>query len=194
MIVYATKCWNGDKDRVFSYHPDPDLVIGNNLGFKFVDIGETAEPYYVPELRAVVEAHKMGADYILWYAGDVLPPKQKWTEKAIKLLKKYPIASPFWEDNYTDFVGTARREQEKTGFEETDFGFADHAFSDQAYFAKVQTMMDIDYDIDHPIRSIYPPHGGNSFECRVGQWLAHTGKKRAVLKDYKYKHTPSNEK
>lgn len=193
-ILYATKTWRGDIERVLSYHPKPDLVIGNNLGFKFVDMGNTDDPYYAPELRAVNEASVMGAEYILWYASDVLPPEKNWTRKAIKLLDKYPIVSPFWESNYGDFVRTAQRERERTGFEETDFGFEDHAFSDQAYFAKVKTMLEINCNLDHPIKAIYPPHGGNSFECRVAQWLAATGKKRAVLKDYQYKHTPRDEK
>lgn len=192
-IIYATKTWGGDIDRVFSYHPKPDLVIGNNLGFDFIDMGATDEPYFTPEYRAIKEAKKRKATHILWYASDVLPPEDDWVSAALPLLKKYPIVSPFWEWNYQDYVGTANRE-EKGGFEETDFGFVEHFFSDQAYIAKVSTMLGIDYNADHPIKVHYPPHGGNSFECRVAQWLAKTGQKRAVLKDFRYKHTRSEEK
>ena len=121
------------------------------------------------------------------------PPKEDWVTVALPLLEKYPIVSPFWEIGYQEYVETAKRE-EKGGFEETDFGFEEHFFSDQAYFAKVSTMKAIDYNLDHPIKAHYPPHGGNSFECRVAQWLSVTGKKRAVLKDFRYKHTTRDEK
>lgn len=196
MILYATKTWAGDIKDVFSYHPKPDLVIANNLGFKLVDMGNTSRPYYAPERRAITEAKKMGAKYILWYASDVKPPEKEWINEAIPLLEKYPIVSPFWEDNYVDYARTAQRESSVNngGFEETEFGFEEHFFSDQAYIAKVNTMARINYNIDHPIKKYYPQHGGNSFECRVAQWLAHTGKKRAVLKNYRYKHTPRDEK
>lgn len=196
LILYATKCWGGDIANVFGYHPKPDLVIANNLGFKLVNMGNTKQPYYAPERRAITEADKMGAEYILWYASDVTAPENDWISEAIQLLEKYPIVSPFWEANYGDYVLTAKRESSVNngGFEETDFGFEDHFFSDQAYIAKVRVMKRINYNIDHPIKQYYPAHGGNSFECRVAQWLASTSQKRAVLRDYRYKHTTRDEK
>lgn len=192
-ILYCTKTYKEDIDKVFSYHPKPDLVIGNNLGFKFIDIGDTDDPYFAPEMKAIDQAYVSGAEYILWYAGDALPPKKDWITPALKLLEKYPIVSPFWEDNFTDYVRTSKA-QNRGIFTETDFGFEDQFFSDQAYIAKVKTMKNIDYSLDHPIKQFYPQHGGNSFECRVGQWLATTDQKRAVLKDFTYRHTPKSEK
>lgn len=194
-IIYATKAWGKDIKDVFSYHPKPDLVVANNLGFRLIDIGETDEPYYQPELQAVYQAEDMGAEYILWYASDVKPPEGDWVTPALKLLKKYAVVSPFWEMNATDFARTAQREVHRgTGFKETDFGFEDYVFSDQAYLAKIKTMLEIDYETDHPVKNLYPPHGGNSFERRVAQWLAATGKKRAVLTSFQYRHTPRDEK
>lgn len=189
-ITYCTKTWRGEFGDFLGYHPKVDLVIGNNLGFKFHDMGDTADHYYLPELEAVKQCK---TKYILWYAADVTPPKGNWVKEALPLLKKYPIVSPFWTENYSSYADYARREA-KAGFEETDFGFADHAFSDQAYVAETKTMRDIDYDCDHSIKSLYPIHGGNSFECRVAQWLATTGKKRAVLSGFQYRHTTAEEK
>lgn len=156
-------------------------------------MGETKKPYYLPELRAIKEAKKRKATHILWYASDVKPPKEDWVKVALPLLKDYPMVSPFWESDYQGYVDLSRREA-NGGFEEKDWGFEDHFFSDQAYLAKVSTMLAINYDTDHPIKAYYPEHGGNSFECRVAQWLASTGKKRAVLKDFRYKHTTKQEK
>lgn len=201
MITYATKCWSGDYDKVWSYHPNADLVVGNNMSpdeikkarkiykDKFVYAGE-GHAYTLGERFAV---DNIPTGYILWYAGDVTPPKEDWTKVAIKLLDKYPIVSPFMQENWENVVGTATREQ-YGGFELTDFGYEDHFFSDHAYFAKVSTMKNIDYELDHPIKTRYPSHGENSFERRVAQWLSVTGNKRAVLKDFRYRHTPNNEK
>lgn len=189
-IVYATKAWN-DLPSVMKYHPNVDMLIINNSPIQIIDIGETTEPYYQPELRAVNAVGE--EDYILWYAGDVIPPKTDWVPDALKLLKDYPIVSPFWEQNYDDYIRTAEREA-KGGFKLTEFGFEDQFFSDQAYLAYARTMKNIDYNLDHPIKHCYPPHGGNSFECRVAQWLASTDQKRAVLKNHTYRHITRSEK
>lgn len=193
-ILYCTKTWGGDIDKVFSYHPKPDLVIGNNLGFAFVDMGDTDGPYYRPEKRAICEAYWRKYDYILWYASDVKPPEGDWITPALELLKDYPIVSPFWTEDFEAYALYSVQRGSLGGFKKTDFGFEDHFFSDHAYLAKVETMVNIDYHLDHPIKSHYPQHGGNSFECRVAQWLATTGQKRAVLKDFKYRHTTDEEK
>jgi len=193
--LYVTKCWKEDFKDVLSYHPNPDLVIGNNLGFDFVDMGPTNQPYYQPEYRALVEAKRRGATYIMWFAGDVQPQFdiEDFKKKALSILKDYPMVRPFWQESYGDYVTLARRE-EKGGFKETDWGFETEVFSDHAYFAKVNTMLSIDYETVHNIRDLYPQHGGNSFECRVGQWLAAKGKKSAVLRDFQYRHSPKEEK
>ena len=47
---------------------------------------------------------------------------------------------------------------------------------------------------DGIVTKYYPPHGGNSFECRVAQWLEATDQRRAVLKDFQYRHTTGDEK
>ena len=59
-IIYATKAWKEDIPSVFSYHPNAQLIIGNNLGFDFVDMGSTDEPYFAPEYKAIYEADKRG--------------------------------------------------------------------------------------------------------------------------------------
>ena len=190
MIFYATKAWNDLRD-VLKRH-DADFTILNNLGDKYLYL-ETGDVYYEPERRAVEEAVTRGAEYILWYAGDVVPPEKDWTKQAIKLLDKYPIVSPFHEDQYKEYVMMAKA-QGYHKLEETDFGYTTVLFSDHAYIAKTRTMADIDYEIDNPIKDYYPRHGGNSFERRVAQWLAHTDKRVAVLKDYKFHHIPKEEK
>lgn len=186
-ILYATKAWRGEWPHALTRHPKAQLIIANNLDVKFVDIGQTDQPYYEPELRAIKEAKKMGAEYILWYASDVIPPEGDWVSEALPLLEKYPIVSPFWEDNYTDYVRMSHQ-QARGHFVETDWGFEDWFFSDQAYLAKVSTMLKIDYDCHHDIAKYYPRHGGDSFEKRVAQWLASTEQSRAVLKGFKYHH------
>lgn len=194
-IIYATKAWAGDIGEVFSYHPTPDLVIGNNLGFDFVDMGPTNQPYYHPEYRALVEADRRGATHILWFASDVKVnfELEAFKAAALPLLKHYPIVRPFWTEPYGSYVDMAEREG-RGGFKQTDFGFETEIFSDHAYLAKVSTMLDIDYETVHDIRQYFPQHGGNSFECRVSQWLAANGKKTAVLKDFSYRHTTGDEK
>lgn len=194
-ILYTTKCWGGDIKDVFSYHPKPDLVIGNNLGFDFVDMGPTNQPYYRPEYRALVEANRRRATHILWFASDVKPnfDIEVFKSVALPLLEQYPIIRPFWTEPYGSYVDMAERE-ERGGFKQTDFGFETEIFSDHAYLAEVKTMLDIDYETVHDIRKYFPQHGGNSFECRVSQWLAAKGKKTAVLKDFSYRHTTGDEK
>lgn len=192
-ILYATKTWGGDIDKVFSYHPKPDLVIGNNLGFDFVDMGQAEQPYYQPELRAVYEAFKREATHILWYASDVKPPEGDWVTPALKLLGDYPMVSPFWTEPYDSYVDLAKR-QGHGGFNEKEWGFETEIFSDHVYLAKVDTMLRIDYNTQHDVGKFYPQHGGDSFEKRVGQWLASTGQKRAVLRDFSYRHTTGDEK
>lgn len=185
--LYATKCWQEDVHIVASRHPNAQLIVGNNLGERFLDIGQTDQPYFQPEMEAVKQAAKLDYRYILWYASDVIPPEHDWVPEAIKLLSRYPIVAPFFEQNYEDYVRAYKPRQ-------TKFGFSDQHFSDQAYFAEVETMLNIDYNLTHPIKWDYPRHGGNSFERRVAQWLAVTGKRRAVLKDFQYRHIPRSEK
>lgn len=194
-ILYSTKTYGQDIDKVFDYHRKPDLVIGNNLGFDFVDMGPTNHPYYHPELRAVYEANRRGATHILWFAGDVQPQfdRKDFEKAALPLLKEYPIVRPFWVESYGDYVALAEREK-RGGFKQTDFGFETEVFSDHAYLAEIKTMLNIDYETVHDIRDLYPQHGGNSFERRVGQWLAANNKKSAVMKDFQYRHTTENEK
>lgn len=200
-ITYATKCWAGDWDRIFTYHPDADIVYGNNMepeqieqakknyGKKFVYIGETDAPYYYPERYAVDHTK---TKYILWYAGDVVPPYDDWLRPALLLLESYPIVSPYWGGNWAEYVQGSKREE--NGFEETDWGCLTHFFSDQAYVAKTKTMQGIDYNVQHEIGGKYPAHGGESFEKRVAMWLAATGNKRATLREYTYRHTPREHK
>lgn len=200
-IKYATKCWSGDYKIVNSYHPNADVIYGNNmspeevdeaftlLGTKFRYIGE-GHPYTVSELYAV---NNVKSEYILWYASDVKPPAENWIETAIPLLEEYPIVSPFWSEPYKEYVKTCDR-QEVGGFKQTDFGFEDHMFSDHAYIARTEVMRNIDYETDSYVKKYYPPHGGNSFECRVAQWLEATDQRRAVLKDFQYRHTTGDEK
>lgn len=191
MIFYATKAWNDLRD-VVKRHKKADLTILNNLGDKYLYM-ETGDVYYEPELRAVQEAHARGAKYILWYAGDVIPPERDWTKEAIKLLDKYPIVSPRQNEPYREYVSMAKA-QGYPQLEETDFGFTTVLFSDHAYMAKTSTMNAIDYDSDNQIKDYYPNHGGNSFERRVAQWLANTNQRVAVLRDYTFHHIPKEDK
>lgn len=190
MIFYATKAWNDLRDVVKRH--DADLTILNNLGDKYLYLN-TGDVYYEPEKRAVQEASARGYEYILWYAGDVIPPKKNWTKYAVELLDYYPIVSPFQNEPYREYVEMAKA-QGYPKLEETDFGFTTVLFSDHAYISKVSTMESIDYNIDNSIKDYYPQHGGNSFERRVAQWLADTDKRVAVLKDYKFYHIPKEEK
>jgi len=191
MIFYATKAWNDLKD-VVRRHPKANFTILNNLGDEYLYL-ETGDVYYEPELRAVREASARGYEYILWYAGDVVPPKKDWTKQAIKLLDKYPIVSPFQNELFREYVEMAKA-QGYPKLEETKFGFTTVLFSDHAYMAKTSVMNQVDYELDDPIKDHYPKHGGNSFERRVAQWLSKTDQRVAVLKDYTFYHIPSEDK
>lgn len=188
-ITYMTKLWQGDLDAL-KRHSQADVIIVNNLKPKLVQIGNTDDPYFEPEMKAV-KACK--TKYILWYSADVVPPNTDWVTEALPLLDEYPIVSPFWEDNYEDYVRMAKA-QDRGLFDETGFGFADQFFSDQAYIALASVMKKVDYTIDHPIKRWYPEHGGNSFERRVAQWLAHSNQKRAVLRNHRYRHITKEHK
>lgn len=185
-ITYCTKVWGGELIEGLTRHQDADLVIGNNLGFKFVDMGQISDFYFLPELEAVLQCP---TKYMLWYSGDVEPPITDWVSEAIPLLEDYPIVSCSWDNTPKD-----RAIDLFNAIRETEFGWETYYFSDQCYIAKTSTMRDIDYKIDHPIKQIYPKHGGNSFERRVAQWLAHNQTPMAVLSNHRYRHISAQEK
>lgn len=178
-ITYATKVWKGEFIDALIRHPEADLIIANNLGKRIVDIGETEQPYYRPELEAVRQCK---TKYLVWYAGDVVPPDTDWISEAIPLLEKYPIVTCKW--NFFD----------PGDMTETDFGWETYYFSDQCFIAKSDYMKNINYNVTHPVAERYPAHGGNSFERRVAQWLAHKQTPLAVLKNHSYRHLTTEEK
>lgn len=178
-ITYATKLWQGTLDSL-QRHPNADLVITNNTHARIVDIGETADPYFTPEMKAINQCR---TDYFLWYSGDVIPPTTDWVSEALPLLDKYPIVTCLWEDN-----------PDTTWLTPTDFGWENYHFSDQCFIAKTEYLRSIDYEADHPIKEHYPAHGGNSFERRVAQWLAQQQTPMAVLKNHQYKHIPKEQR
>lgn len=182
-ITYATKAWKGDLREVLERHP-ADLVIGNNLGFRFVDIGETDDFYYLPELEAV---KRTKTDYILWYAGDVKPPTTDWVKDALPLLDHYPIVTCRSFGDNIDIHSLK-------GVKHTDWGWETYHFSDQCYLARTAYMVNINYNIPHPIAKDYPEHGGNSFERRVAQYLAANKTPLAVLKNHRYEHIDRRDK
>lgn len=176
-VTYATKCYNKDYLNVLDRHREAELVIGNNLGFRFVDIGDTGEPYYIPEVAAIKHCD---TKYILWYAGDVVPPQTDWVHEAIPLLEEYPII--------TCLESIARAPKH------TDGNFETFHFSDQCYIAKTEFMRQIDYNLEDPIANDYPFHGGNSFERRVAQYLKVKGTPLLCLTNHRYRHIRSEEK
>lgn len=183
-ITYATKVWSGEWLSGLNRHPGADLIIGNNLGKRFIDIGDTGDFYFKPEFEAVMNCK---TEYILWYSCDVDPPRTDWLTEALPLLEKYAIVTCRWDN--VDI-----RLHEEDMVERTDFGWTTYLFSDQCYLAKTKTMQEMDYDVEHEIKDKYPEHGGNSFERRVGQWLAHNEKPMAVLDGHFYRHIDQREK
>lgn len=177
-ITYATKIWRREFVQVLERHRGAELIIANNLGKRIVDIGDTDDKYYLPELEAVKQCE---TKYILWYSSDVIPPETDWVSEAIPLLEQYPIVSCRWDDDDRHGV-------------KTDFGWTDYHFTDQCYIAKADYMRSIDYDTEHPIARDYPQHGGNSFERRVAQWLANQGTPVAFLTNHRYHHIDSRDK
>lgn len=183
-ITYATKVWGGEFKDVLERHPEANLIIANNLGKRVVDIGDTDNPYFEPELEAV---HQAETKYILWYAGDVIPPDKSWLEAALPLLDQYPIVTC---RGFGDNIDPMQQEHVKF----TNFGWLTQHFSDQCYLSTAEFMRQIDYYTDHPIAKAYPKHGGNSFERRVAQYLANNDLWVACLKDYRYRHLDRREK
>lgn len=177
-VTYATKVWRGEFVQVLDRHRGVNLIIANNLGKRIVDIGAIDDKYYLPELEAVKQCD---TEYILWYAGDVIPPTTDWVKDALPLLDDYPIVTCRWDDVEPDK-------------DRTDFGWTTYLFSDQCYIARAEYMRNIDYETDHPIKKEYPQHGGNSFERRVAQWLASQGTPMAVLTNHRYQHIDSRSK
>lgn len=176
-VTYSTKTWGGEFLEALNRHPDANLIIGNNLGRRFVDIGDTSDYYYLPELEAVKQCT---TKYILWYSGDVVPPETDWVSEALPLLETYPIVSCM--ESLSVFP---------EGIEEN---FETYYFSDQCYISKTDYMRSIDYEANHGIASEYPVHGGNSFERRVAQYLARCGTPVLVLAKHRYRHIRSEEK
>lgn len=183
MITKATKVWEDEFAEALQRHPDAQLIIGNNLKRRFIDIGPTNEFYYKPELEAVKQCD---TEYILWYAGDVVEPKTDWISEALKLLKKYPIVScaPHAVDE--------RDIEVMRGFNITDQLYETYHFSDQCYLARTQYMQDIDYGRDSDIAKDYPFPA--SFEARVGKWLKTEQTPMAVLRNHQYHHLSKGEK
>lgn len=183
-VTYSTKVWGGEWLSTLNRHKDAQLIIGNNLDRKFIDMGKVSDIYHLPELKAVKECK---TKYILWYSGDVYPPNTNWILDAIPLLEKYQIATCRWERGNLKY--------HKEHIEEvTDFGWTTFLFSDQCYIARTEFMQQIDYNTVHPIAEFYPEHGGNSFERRVAQYLAKTKTPMAVLDNHFYTHINSEDK
>lgn len=176
-ITYATKIWRGEFLQVLERHRGANLIVANNLNRTIIDIGDTVDKYYLPELEAVRQCK---TKYLLWYAGDVMPPETDWVSEAIPLLEKYPMVTCSWDDD--------------PPAQTTDFGWTTFYFSDQCYIAKADYMQSIDYDLNHRIKDKYPKHGGNSFESRVAQWLSIQGTPMAVLANHRYTHIDSRDK
>lgn len=181
MITYATKLWQGDLEALVR-HPKADVVYANNTHAKIIDLGRVDSPYYTPELEAV---KRCKTKYLLWYSADVIPPETDWVPEALYLLETYPIVTCRW--NNLDA-------EEQNPVDITNFGWTTFHFSDQCFVAKADYMKNIDYATEHPIAEDYPEHGGNSFERRVGQWLANQGTPLAVLGNHQYRHINSKEK
>lgn len=180
-ITYATKVWQGDLEALVR-HPNADLVIANNMNAKIVDIGKTTQPYYAPEMEAV---KRCKTKYFLWYSADVIPPETDWIPEALYLLESYPFVTCKWdndpaeEHNYVDL---------------TDFGWTTFHFTDQCFIAKTEYLQKIDFETEQPIARDYPIHGGNSFERRIGQYLAHQATPMAVLDGHRYTHIRTEDK
>lgn len=169
-VTYATKVYDKEFVQVLERHRGADLIIANNLKKRIIDIGETEDKYYLPELEAVKQCK---TKYILWYAGDVIPPETDWVSEAIPLLEEYPIVTCSWDNDPPETT---------------------YLFSDQCYIAKAEYMRSIDYNVNHEIKTQYPEHGGNSFERRVAQWLSKQGTPMKVLKGHRFRHIDSREK
>lgn len=197
-MIKATKMWEGEWAEVLERHPDFDLYVGNNLepptvrklrkllGDRFVDLGPTGHPYYIPE-RAAADM-SLDEDYIVWFAGDVIEPTEDWLKEALPLLEEYPFVSPrLWGENIDE------RDHNGT-LDITPWGWTSYYFSDQAWVTKGNTLKKVDYDIKHRIAKGYPVHGGNSFERRVAQWLASTKQPVAWLKKFRAWHIDKREK
>lgn len=176
-VTYATKTWEGEWLSSLNRHPNAQLIIGNNLKRRFIDIGPTSDFYYLPELEAVKQCQ---TKYILWYSGDVIPPETDWVSEALPYLEKYPIVSCM-----------DVRSIPPNGIEEN---FERYHFSDQCYIAHTKFMQDIDYDTKHDIANDFPEHGGNSFERRVSQYLANKGTPMYVLVNHRYRHLSKEDK
>lgn len=216
-LIVSTKAWQGDylevADRWSSIKcPFETWVVTNNLDDPFpegvfdkvyraedyewesqvmIDLEMGPErPYTVSEIVELRLAQDV--DYLVHFASDVEPPDNwAWVPRGVSLLDTYPIVTPCWEDaeKYLAWHGA------HAGLGEvlrTDFGFVDQTFSDQAYLVKPEVLSQKIYNHDHPIKELYPAHGHNSFERRIGQWLADTDQWRAVLKDFTYYHVPKN--
>lgn len=164
----------------------------NALKF-FKVVLDKERPYTVSELVGLYLAKRF--DYLMHYAGDVEITDHSWINELL-LTDEIVAVSPGWggDENHPsqDFDTWVRQEQKiyPDLIRAYDWGCLTPFFSDQAYLIKVDTFRKPIYNFSNAfIAEKYPNYGGNSFERRVGQWMMETGKRRAILKDWKYGHT-----
>lgn len=163
------------------------------LEFFNVTLGQE-RPYSVSELVGMYLAKDF--EYLTFYASDIEISDHTWIKAGLALLDDTIVTvSPGWQGDalnpsqeFEDWVVA-----EKTIYPELievyDWGCSTPFFSDQAFLARVDTLRQPIYNFeDNFIASKYPWYGGNTFERRVGQFLAQTGKRKAILKDWNYVH------
>jgi hypothetical protein len=159
-VAFASKCWEEDWHKLMLtfFELTPESFNG---GYH----------YSVAELMAIYLAKDF--DYLCWVQGDCMPTTQGWVSEGIHILEQNPlvsVVSPFSEVN-TWHDGASQ----------------DQFFSDQAFLIRTAEFRQPIYSGGEDILE-YPPHGGDSFEKKVAQYLRKAETYRQILPHHWYTH------
>lgn len=204
-VSFFTKTWEGDFARMLAggfqkkwqacgYDFDEVNILLNNqvarMAFPGADKSicvadlesEVRSRYGNPDFKGgdvyslaeLVACHLCDTEYLCYVQGDCLPARGDWVTPAIEILESFPeiaVVSPSSDVNtWHDAEGL------------------DRFFSDQAWLVRAKDFKDPHLMDGGPDIPEYPPHGGDSFEKKVAQWLRKNGKYRKILTNHRYEH------
>lgn len=201
-VGFASKCWEKDwaqlvfggfaaKEKAIGYPFDHHYFVYNNgtppslSGYHTAELSDRVLSFFnlyeedfkggynysIGELTAIWLAHS--CDYLCYVQGDCTPTSGDWVTEGIDILEKDPsvsAVSPLSEVN--TWHGSDNRDQ---------------FFSDQAFLIRIPEFRKAIYEGGPDIPE-YPPHGGDSFEKKVAQYLRRNGTYRHILTNHWYVH------
>ena len=140
---------------------------------------------YYYSIAELVGIYLCPTDYLLHFSSDsIMANGEEWIGSALDRMEEdrtIVVANPTWNDK---FHGAAR---ESIGGD--DRFYKGHGFSDQCYLIPAPFFRRPIYRESNPhSESVFPEHGGDSFEKRVDAYMRNHGFLRITSKRASYRH------